>query len=118
VGAMRDGAVNYLSKPIDLDELLVTVRHATGLTDQAPIKFEDSKELPAHVIGRSPVMLSLFNDTALIAPSESRVLITGESGVGKEILADVIHAWSARAAGPLVKVNCAAIPETLLESEL
>jgi DNA-binding NtrC family response regulator len=118
VGAMRDGAVNYLSKPIDLDELLATVRNATGLSNSAPIRFEDSKELPPHVIGRSPVMLSLFRDTALIAPSESRVLITGESGVGKEILADVIHAWSTRAAGPLVKVNCAAIPETLLESEL
>src|SRR5262245_44461679 len=63
-------------------------------------------------------MQALFRDASLIARSESRVLITGESGVGKEVLADVIHAWSPRAAGPLVKVNCAAIPETLLESEL
>src|SRR5258708_31953583 len=63
-------------------------------------------------------MQAVFHDASLIAPSETRVLITGESGVGKEVLADVIHAWSARAAGPLVKVNCAAIPETLLESEL
>jgi DNA-binding NtrC family response regulator len=63
-------------------------------------------------------MQAVFRDASLIAPSETRVLITGESGVGKEILADVIHAWSLRAAGPLVKVNCAAIPETLLESEL
>jgi transcriptional regulator with PAS, ATPase and Fis domain len=63
-------------------------------------------------------MQAVFHDASLIAPSESRVLITGESGVGKEVLADVIHAWSARSAGPLVKVNCAAIPETLLESEL
>ena len=63
-------------------------------------------------------MQAIFRDVSLIAPSESRVLITGESGVGKEVLADVIHAWSPRAAGPLVKVNCAAIPETLLESEL
>ena len=63
-------------------------------------------------------MQALFRDASLIAPSESRVLITGESGVGKEVLADVIHAWSRRAAGPFVKVNCAAIPETLLESEL
>ena len=63
-------------------------------------------------------MQAVFHDASLIAPSETRVLITGESGVGKEILADVIHAWSLRAAGPMVKVNCAAIPETLLESEL
>ena len=63
-------------------------------------------------------MQSLFRDCALIATSDSRVLITGESGVGKEAVADVIHAWSRRASGPLVKVNCAAIPENLLESEL
>ena len=63
-------------------------------------------------------MQAVFHDASLIAPSESRVLITGESGVGKEVLADVIHGWSARAGGPLVKVNCAAIPETLLETEL
>src|SRR3989442_15293731 len=63
-------------------------------------------------------MQSVFHDASLIAQSESRILITGESGVGKEVLADVIHAWSSRSAGPLVKVNCAAIPETLLESEL
>jgi transcriptional regulator with PAS, ATPase and Fis domain len=63
-------------------------------------------------------MQAVFHDASLIAGSESRVLITGESGVGKEVLADVIHGWSPRAAGPLVKVNCAAIPETLLESEL
>jgi DNA-binding NtrC family response regulator len=118
VGAMRDGAVNYLAKPIDLDELLATVRHATGLASDKPIRFIENKALPEHLIAQSPLMLALFRDTALIAASESRVLITGESGVGKEVLADVIHAWSARAAGPLVKVNCAAIPETLLESEL
>jgi transcriptional regulator with GAF, ATPase, and Fis domain len=63
-------------------------------------------------------MQAVFRDAALIAPSETRVLITGESGVGKEIVADVIHAWSPRATGSLIKVNCAAIPETLLESEL
>ena len=75
-------------------------------------------QLPANVMANSPLMQAVFHDASLIAPSESRVLITGESGVGKEVLAEVIHAWSARAAGPLVKVNCAAIPETLLESEL
>src|SRR5437899_3692595 len=118
VGAMRDGAVNYLSKPIDLDELLASVRSATGLAAKAPLKLGPERELPEHIIARSPLMQAVLRDASLIAPSESRVLITGESGVGKEVLADVIHAWSARASGPLVKVNCAAIPETLLESEL
>ncbi len=118
VGAMRDGALNYLAKPIDLDELLATVRQVTGLAKAAPVKFSADKQLPAQVVARSPLMQALFHDASLIAASESRVLITGESGVGKEVVADVLHAWSARAAGPLVKVNCAAIPETLLESEL
>jgi len=118
VGAMRDGAVNYLGKPIDLDELLANVRQATGVAKAAPIRFAEDKELPAHVAAESPLMQAVLRDASLIAESESRILLTGESGVGKEVLADVIHAWSARAAGPLVKVNCAAIPETLLESEL
>jgi DNA-binding NtrC family response regulator len=118
VGAMRDGALNYLAKPIDLDELLVTVRQATGLSKSVPLKFSADKQLPAHVVARSPLMQAVFHDASLIAPSESRVLITGESGVGKEVLAEVIHSWSARASGQIVKVNCAAIPETLLESEL
>jgi len=118
VGAMRDGAVNYLAKPIDLDELLASVRQATGISTTAPMRFSEGRQLPAHVVARSPLMHALFRDASLIAPSESRVLLAGESGVGKEVLADVLHAWSARASGPLIKVNCAAIPETLLESEL
>ena len=118
VGAMRDGALNYLAKPIDLDELLSTVQQATGIAPPTPLKFSTDKQLPAHVVAKSPLMQAVFHDASLIAASDSRILITGESGVGKEVLADVIHAWSARASGPLVKVNCAAIPETLLESEL
>jgi DNA-binding NtrC family response regulator len=118
VVAIRDGAVDYLAKPIDLDQLLSAVRKATGLARNTPLKFNEDRQLPANVIAQSPLMQAIFRDISLIAPSESRVLITGESGVGKEIVAEVIHAWSPRAAGPLVKVNCAAIPETLLESEL
>jgi len=118
VGAMRDGALNYLAKPIDLDELLTTVQQATGMAKSAPLKFNADRQLPANVIAKSPLLQAVYHDASLIAPSESRVLITGESGVGKEVLADVIHAWSERAGGPIVKVNCAAIPETLLESEL
>ena len=118
VGAMRDGALNYLAKPIDLDELLATVRQVTGLAKTAPRKFTADRQLPPHVVAHSPLMQAVFHEASVVAPSESRVLITGESGVGKEVLADVIHAWSQRAAGPLVKVNCAAIPENLLEAEL
>jgi len=117
VAAMRDGAVNYLAKPIDLDELLANVRNATGVA-AAQKNFAAEKSLPPHVVARSPLTVELFQQVALIAPSEARVFITGESGTGKEVVADVIHAWSARANGPLIKVNCAAIPETLLESEL
>src|SRR5438067_10986902 len=115
---MRDGALNYLAKPIDLDELLATVQQATGVAKKPAVKFTADKHLPESVVANSPLAQAVFHDASLIAPSESRILITGESGVGKEVLADVIHAWSARASGPLVKVNCAAIPENLLESEL
>jgi len=118
VDAMRDGALNYLAKPIDLEELLATIQQTTGLTGATPVKFNSDRQLPPHVVAQSPLMQAVFHDASLIAPSESRVLITGESGVGKEVLADVIHGWSDRKQGVLVKVNCAAIPETLLESEL
>ncbi len=118
VAAMRDGAVNYLAKPIDLDELLNSVRQAIGISKSDPLRYNEEQRLPDYVVARSPLMQAVFRDASLIAPSETRVLITGESGVGKEVVADVIHAWSARAAGPMVKVNCAAIPETLLEAEL
>ncbi len=118
VEAMRDGALNYLAKPIDLDELLATVRLATGIAKTEPLKLGAEKKLPPNVIAQSPLTTALFQDIALIAPSETRVLITGESGTGKEVVADTIHAWSARANGKLIKINCAAIPENLLESEL
>jgi DNA-binding NtrC family response regulator len=118
VAAMRDGAVNYLAKPIDLDELLTTVQHTTGISQRTPLRYNDNKPLPDYVIARSPLMTAVYGEASLIAPSETRVLITGESGVGKEVLADVIHDWSSRSEGPIVKVNCAAIPETLLEAEL
>ncbi len=118
VGAMRDGAVSYLAKPIDLDELLQILRDATGTEDAGSPKPRIKLQLPEHVVAESPRMRAVFQEASLIAPSESRVLITGESGAGKEVLAEVVHAWSPRALGPMIKVNCAAIPENLLESEL
>ncbi|MBM3847910.1 MAG: sigma-54-dependent Fis family transcriptional regulator, partial [Verrucomicrobia bacterium] len=116
VTAMKDGAVNYLSKPIDLDEFLACVSRAIGATP--PTSTPMAREIPSSVVASSPLMQAVLRDAALIACSDTRVLITGESGVGKEVLADLLHLWSARSARPLVKVNCAAIPENLLESEL
>jgi DNA-binding NtrC family response regulator len=118
VVAMRDGAVNYLEKPIDLDELLASVRTAVGLEGAMAPKLMEDRPLPDGVVASSRLMQAVFRDTSLVASSETRILLTGESGVGKEVIAEVIHAWSPRSAGPFVKVNCAAIPETLLESEL
>ncbi len=118
VGAMRDGALNYLAKPIDLDELLASVRKATGMDESGALQFSESRRLPEHVVANSPLIQAVFRDAALVAPSDSRILITGESGVGKEVVADVLHAWSGRVGRPLAKVNCAALPENLLESEL
>ena len=118
VTAMRDGAVNYLAKPIDLDELMASVRFALQSEAQPTSATAAETPLPGGVVAESPLIRAVFRDAAAIAPSDTRVLITGESGVGKEVVADVIHGWSRRAAGALVKVNCAAIPENLLESEL
>ncbi|MGB0583333.1 MAG: sigma-54-dependent transcriptional regulator, partial [Limisphaerales bacterium] len=118
VSAMQDGAVNYLQKPIDLDELLASVRNATGLTKKETFTPSDDTELPSSVVAESSAMKQVFRDAAIVAASDSRVLITGESGVGKEVIADVIHGWSERSAGQFIKINCAAIPENLLESEL
>ncbi|MDO8542638.1 MAG: sigma-54 dependent transcriptional regulator [Opitutaceae bacterium] len=118
VSAMRDGAVNYLAKPIDLAELIATVRLALNPANAAVAAPADDLPLPAGVIAVSPLTRAMFRDVAAIAPAETRVLITGESGTGKEVVADLIHAWSRRARQPLVKVNCPAIPENLLESEL
>ncbi len=118
VGAMRGGAVDYLEKPIDLDELLASVRRALALAGGSPACAPESMQTPEHVVARSAAMLEVLREAALAAPSDTRLLITGESGTGKEVVADLLHRWSARAAGPFVKVNCAAIPEQLLESEL
>lgn len=119
VDAMRDGAVNYLAKPIDLDELLANVRRALGLdlgTGVARVALD--RPLPAHLVAGSPLAQSLVRDLALVAKSESRVLLTGESGTGKGLFAELLHAWSPRADRPLVKVNCTALDASELETML
>jgi len=72
VGAMRDGALNYLAKPIDLDELLATVQQATGMTASPPLKFSADRQLPAKVVAESPLMQAVFHEASLIAPSERK----------------------------------------------
>ncbi len=94
VVAMRDGAVNYLEKPIDLDELLTSVRTAVGLVGAMAPKLTEDRPLPDGVVASSRLMKAVFRDTSLVAPSETRILLTGESGVGKEVIAEVVHAWS------------------------
>jgi DNA-binding NtrC family response regulator len=118
VGAMRQGVVDYLEKPIDLEELLAAVQGVVGdgANDQG-LEIERG-QLPDGLIIESPAMANVLEEIRIVAPSDSRILITGESGTGKEVVADLIHRWSSRSAGPFIKINCAAIPEALLESEL
>ena len=116
VVAMRDGALDYLEKPIDLEDLLRLVDRILGVAERAAVPV-DLPPLPEGVVCASRSMGHALEEAALVAASEARVLLTGESGTGKEVVAQLIHRWSPRAQGPLVTVNCAAIPENLLESE-
>ncbi len=123
VQAMRSGAYDYLTKPLDIDELKILVAKALRhhqleqenifLKEQLGSRFDFS-----NIIGRSRAMKELLETVAMVAPSEATVLILGESGTGKELIANAIHQNSPRSSHPFIKVNCAALPETLLESEL
>jgi two-component system response regulator HydG len=123
VEALKKGAYDYLTKPLDFDELKMTISRAV---DHSRLK-EENRVLREslgvqfdrrNLIGSSPAMVRLFEMVAQVAPSEATVLITGESGTGKEMIAGAIHFNSFRKNGPFVRINCAAITETLLESEL
>ena len=123
VEALKAGAHDYLTKPIDVDELKIlvvkTLHHRRleeenlNLKERLDVRFDFGD-----IIGRSPSMRELFDTLSLVAPSEATVLIQGESGTGKELVANAIHHNSPRKDRPFVKVNCAALPETLLENEL
>jgi two-component system response regulator HydG len=123
VEALKSGADNYLTKPIDIDELKILV---TKTLHQRQLKAEnrDLKELLGKrfdlgsIIGNSASMRAMIETLTLVAPSEATVLIQGQSGTGKELVASAIHHNSPRKSSPFIKVNCAALPETLLESEL
>ena len=123
VEAMRLGACDYLTKPFDVDELKILVRNTLerGRLRQENVLLKRALgEVHAfsNIIGRSPKMLSVFRLIETIAPTTSTVLVTGESGTGKELAARAIHFNSLRREKPFVALNCGALPETLLESEL
>jgi len=123
VDAIKKGAYDYLTKPLDFDKLKITIKRAM---EHIRLKEENrilKESLGKHfdrvnIIGQSPAMIKLLETVAQVAASEATVLINGESGTGKELIAGAIHFNSPRKDGPFVKINCAAITETLLESEL
>ncbi len=123
VAARKLGAEAYLLKPFDVDEVRVVIRDAIATRDLRQDNLRLRRELGAHygieqMVGVSAPMAALFEMVRAIAPASSTVLITGESGTGKELIARAIHGLSSRSGGPFVSVNCGAMPDTLLESEL
>ena len=123
VAALKHGAIDYLTKPLNLDELLYRIRQVSDryriINENRELReaLQDRHRIEG-IIGESGPMLEVLSIVRRVAPSEATVLIRGESGTGKELIAKAIHFGSPRARGPLVKVNCAALPEALLESEL
>ena len=129
VDSMKLGAIDYIAKPFDHDEMLQAVARilrerqqargaAGGATPGAPAAVAAAASDAIGIIGSCPVMQDLFGKIRKVAPTDSTVLIQGESGTGKELVARALHNLSRRAKAPLISVNCAAIPETLIESEL
>lgn len=126
VEAMRNGAVDFLTKPLNLDRLFLLIRRAMNnldLYDQNAALKRELAELKrqtgfAKIIGKSAPMVRLMETVRQVADAQASVLVTGESGVGKELVADAIHQLSSRSSGPFIKVSCASFAETLLEDEL
>jgi DNA-binding NtrC family response regulator len=122
VDALKKGAFDYIAKPLDLNRLLVTVRNAldrTTLVEETKVlKRQVSKGKDVDMIGESKEINKIKEMIQKVAPSDARVLITGENGTGKELVARSLHKLSNRSKAPFIEVNCAAIPSELIESEL
>ena len=123
VNAMREGAWDFITKPPDLDRLSLVIKRALQNRALALRHREleaelERNRLSQNMIGKSPVMRKVFDTISRVAPTRASILITGESGVGKELVADAVHGLSPRKDKPLIKVHCAALTASLLESEL
>ncbi len=120
VEATQHGAYDILEKPLDTDRILVTLRNALAHLDlnEENARLRDSVRSRFEIVGASYAIRTVTEKIELVAKTPARVLITGENGTGKELVAQAIHANSPRAKGPFVEVNCAAIPSELIESEL
>lgn len=122
VDAIKKGAYDYISKPVDLNRLLVTVRNAMEkkslVVETKQLKKKVSKNKTREIIGESAPIKKIKELIEKVAPTDARVMITGNNGTGKELVARWIHELSNRADGPMIEVNCAAIPSELIESEL
>ena len=123
VQAMRDGAYDFLEKPVNLERLALLVERALAerkltLSNRALRRELERQQASRGLLGNSTAMHRVFEMVEQVAPSRASVLVTGESGVGKEVVSEAIHRLSPRADQPLIKVHCAALAETLLESEL
>jgi len=123
VEAMKKGAFDYITKPVELEELDIVIervfQHQNLLSENKYLKEQLVKsEVSSNIIGRCAATQKVKSMIEMVGPLDSTVLIQGETGVGKEVVANAIHKMSTRANKPFIKVNCAALPETLLESEL
>jgi len=119
VRAVKHGAFDYVSKPFDMDALVATVHRAlAGKSANSVSVIDDDEPQASGLVGRAPAMLEVYKMIARVADSTAAVLISGESGTGKELVARAIHFHSSRVAAPFVAVNCGALTETLLETEL